>query len=887
MSKCHNSNGARWIRAALQVNPYSYHGKVSPRNSFATEELYNQALIEELKRLNIEIIAVTDHWCINSATKLIREAKNNGITALPGFEANSSEGVHILIIFPEDTPFEQINAAIGLAGGQPGQESGPGTENTNAIINIMTQRGALAIPAHANTENSGLFKLRGKPLENIIKNDNLTGIAVSILDRDNYEETAELVFKSSTPYNRQHKLAKIYSDDICSPEHLKKISASTWLKLTNPTLDAIKLALKSPDTRVRLDEPKNIEIQSIDSISWSGGFLNDVTLPFNKELTTIIGGRGSGKSTIIESIRYVLNATPLASQITNEHESLIQEVVKPGTTIELKVTGGLATSKQYTICRTVGSSTPTVLDEDGTITHLEPKDIIEGVSIFGQHELAELTRDGTKLAEMLLKLHGKDISKFDSHSVIKSLESNLAELEDAEQKLTNINDTIETKSKYLEIINDYENSHQAELFQQVASIEAHSETIDNSTTWIETILKQYAKITNETIANIETIIQKHTVSNQDETHSLIQSQTDTIRAIIASVTQTLNGQLNELEAELRNHITTLKDLKTIWEGYSEPKLTELNGNIHSLQSRGIDVKRYTDAKSKLSRIDSLISQKESAQNAVTELEDTRSELLTQLKLSSNDLIESLKESVSQINRRTRRNVLTLVEVKEDKEAAIRLIEQTISGQKHKIRSALESTNYSLSSFIDDLYKVDIHEDESGLLEQGITDSQRANLAIHARYLIRRLKHLTPQPSLEVKLNTAVRGERSNFKTLSQLSKGQRATALLLMLLAGSTRPLIIDQPEDDLDNRFIYDGIVANLRKVKGSRQIIASTHNANIPVLGDAELVLTLHATNEHSDLDRSAIGSLDLLSVRENIEQILEGGVEAFSSRQRIYGF
>ena len=323
MSKCHNSNGARWIRAALQVNPYSYHGKVSPRNSFATEELYNQALIEELKRLNIEIIAVTDHWCINSATKLIREAKNNGITALPGFEANSSEGVHILIIFPEDTPFEQINA----------------------IINIMTQRGALAIPAHANTENSGLFKLRGKPLENIIKNDNLTGIAVSILDGDNYEETAELVFKSSTPYNRQHKLAKIYSDDICSPEHLKKISASTWLKLTNPTLDAIKLALKSPDTRVRLDEPKNIEIQSIDSISWSGGFLNDVTLPFNKELTTIIGGRGSGKSTIIESIRYVLNATPLASQITNEHESLIQEVVKPGTTIELKVTGGLATSK--------------------------------------------------------------------------------------------------------------------------------------------------------------------------------------------------------------------------------------------------------------------------------------------------------------------------------------------------------------------------------------------------------------------------------------------------------------------------------------------------------------------------------------------------------------
>ena len=127
----------------------------------------------------------------------------------------------------------------------------------------------------------------------------------------------------------------------------------------------------------------------------------------------------------------------------------------------------------------------------------------------------------------------------------------------------------------------------------------------------------------------------------------------------------------------------------------------------------------------------------------------------------------------------------------------------------------------------------------------------------------------------------------NFRKLTQLSKGQRATALLLILLTDTKKPLIIDQPEDDLDNRFIYDGVVTQLRKLKGKRQIIASTHNANIPVLGDAELVLTLHASSNHSELDLKSVGSFDLVPVRKSIESILEGGAEAFSSRRRIYGF
>ena len=101
----------------------------------------------------------------------------------------------------------------------------------------------------------------------------------------------------------------------------------------------------------------------------------------------------------------------------------------------------------------------------------------------------------------------------------------------------------------------------------------------------------------------------------------------------------------------------------------------------------------------------------------------------------------------------------------------------------------------------------------------------------------------------------------------------------------------MDQPEDDLDNRFVTEGVVPRMREEKQRRQFIFSTHNANIPVLGDAELILGLSAVGE-GDVGRARVasehaGSIDSREVRELVEEILEGGREAFEKRRRKYGF
>lgn len=115
--------------------------------------------------------------------------------------------------------------------------------------------------------------------------------------------------------------------------------------------------------------------------------------------------------------------------------------------------------------------------------------------------------------------------------------------------------------------------------------------------------------------------------------------------------------------------------------------------------------------------------------------------------------------------------------------------------------------------------------------------------------------------------------------------------MLLLLLLESEAPLIVDQPEDDLDNRFITEGVVPRMREEKRRRQFLFSTHNANIPVLADAELILGLSAQGEaesgRAKIAQDHIGSIDSRTVRELVEDILEGGKDAFERRRRKYGF
>jgi hypothetical protein len=174
---------------------------------------------------------------------------------------------------------------------------------------------------------------------------------------------------------------------------------------------------------------------------------------------------------------------------------------------------------------------------------------------------------------------------------------------------------------------------------------------------------------------------------------------------------------------------------------------------------------------------------------------------------------------------------------------------------------------------------------------GIPASQAARLHAADLETLIAMEELELPATTSLELNVAAAGEPESWRALEDLSAGQKATAVLLLLLLESDAPLIVDQPEDDLDNRFIANGVVPRMHEEKRRRQFIFSSHNANIPVLGDAELIAAL--TTEGSSgqvqavLPEDHLGSLDAPRVRELVEELLEGGKAAFELRRLKYGF
>ncbi len=149
-------------------------------------------------------------------------------------------------------------------------------------------------------------------------------------------------------------------------------------------------------------------------------------------------------------------------------------------------------------------------------------------------------------------------------------------------------------------------------------------------------------------------------------------------------------------------------------------------------------------------------------------------------------------------------------------------------------------------------------------------------------IIFKLQVLSKQPKPIIKVQTKS-SPPTNIPIL-QLSDGQRHTILLtIAMLAESNVPLVIDQPEDDLDNAFIFTSIVTTLRAIKEKRQVILITHNANIAVLGDSELILPMFRENDYGKIkDR---GSIDKDKTKKCVVDILEGGSAAFMRRKEMY--
>ncbi|MFH0811154.1 MAG: AAA family ATPase [Pseudomonadota bacterium] len=879
-------NGARFYRCALQVNPFAYLSRHNKQISFQNEADYNAAIITTCQEQDIEVIGVTDHYQVHESTGLLKAARDAGLFAFSGFEAVTKDGVHILCLFNPDKD-DVLVRYIGECGVSDQKEASPlGNFDCLELLHRAREWGSICIAAHVAWDGGLLRKLSGQTRIKTWKSDDLLACALPGPISEAPEDPWPILQNKDAQHRRERPVAVINASDVNSPDDLRKDGSNCFIKMSEVSVEALRQAFLDPISRIRLnssDGPAAPHAEFL-AMTWEGGFLRDTAIHFNENLNVLVGGRGTGKSTIVESLRYVLGLDPLGEDARKAHEGIIRHVLRSGTKISLLVRSHRPSPCSYTVERTVPNP-PVVKDETGTILTLSPKDVMPGVEVFGQHEISELTKSPEKLTLLLERFIDRDPSLARQKSKLRlELERSRSRIGDVKREIRAIDERMAALPRLEETLKRFQEAGIEDRLREKSLLIREERLL---------------AIITERLAPIQALNQELAGSFPIDTAFLTpKALEDLPNADVLSEAEGIFGRLNgqiqaiadQLDSALKSADAEFAGMRQRWEERRNAVEETYEKLLRELQKSKIDGEEFIRLRQRIEELRPLRERRESLLRDLDTHDKHRRQLLVDWEDVKAAEYRGIERAATKVSKKLGGRVRVEVTMAGNREPLERLLRDAVGGNLTAALERLrERTDLSLPDFA-----MCCREGKEALTQHyALPPGAAERIAGSDAELFMRIEELELTATTRIELNTASEGQPATWQSLGELSTGQKATAVLLLLLLESEAPLVVDQPEDDLDNRFITEGVVPSMREEKRRRQFVFSTHNANIPVLGDAELILGLGASGEAKDKEGQAMiepthmGSIDSLPVRELVEEILEGGKTAFEMRRLKYGF
>ena len=410
--------GARFYRCALQVNPHHYASTYRGQAPTLSESDYAAALIDKAEERDIKVLAVTDHRHVGGIDLIRQQARRRGVWVFPGFELTSSEGVHVLCLYAPDESTRRLDRFLGQFGiDTTTTTSAPCEKTFSEVLALVHRQGGVTIAAHATGDN-GLFRvLRGQPRIRAWQDRNLGAVQIPGAVSDLPEDVRQIVHNKNSDYVRKHApeedlaVAVVNAGDVVTPDDLAEPSATCRIKMSEIGIEGLRQAFLDPRSRIRLNsDAEPDEHSELVAMAWQGGFLDGAAVHFNPNLNVLVGGRGAGKSTVVESLRCVLGLAPLGDEARASHAGILKHVLGSGTKVSLVVRSHRPTPQHYRMECTIPNP-PVVRDwRTGEVLSVKAADVFPAVEVYGQHEISELTRSPEKLTRLLGRFVQKDDS---------------------------------------------------------------------------------------------------------------------------------------------------------------------------------------------------------------------------------------------------------------------------------------------------------------------------------------------------------------------------------------------------------------------------------------------------------------------------------------------
>lgn len=850
-------SGLQYVRAdfhlhTLKDKEFTYSGEST---SFVGD------YVSALKNASINVGIITNHnkFDIEEYKAIRKAAKKQDIFILPGVELTVKEGangIHTLIVFNPEEWLENGNNHIQtFLTAAFATISNPENCNTKSIFdlkNVFDQldaygRDYFIVFAHVD-QNSGLFsECRGGLLESLAGfapfRHRVLGLQKS-RTRDNLGK-----FEKCCGYLP----ALVEGSDPKSISDIGKGDRCTYLKIGEYSYAAIKFALQDYRDRVSESVPDN-KHGFIESISFQGGKFDGQTIMFSRELNTLIGIRGSGKSSILEAVRYILGLT--AQMDKDYKESLVKNVFGSGGKATLNVID--KHGKHYSVSRILGERI-NVLDETGNDLNINPISLFDGVQYFGQKDLSSSADHENGLLEKLISGRIGQPSNLDNcvNELIKTVER-LLDVSKIPQQMTEVT-TQQTELEHK--LSIFEEKGVADKLKKQSGYATDTAKLDAVKNRIDTILR-----------DIRTAFSKNSVVSS----ALDGYSSDFNKDIFGDVSIVLSS----IDAQLAQIGSCIVEIEKQRSGMDD-LISRLKERIDSLADEFAEIKR--EIKDDTLDVDSFVKMTAELQKTKEKLKQLSEEASSKSKIEASftkatrERNEALLATYNAYKAETERINQNQTELK---------IEITFKGDREGFKAQLKN-DFKGTGISDIKYQAicDSFTDYAAIIEDWIVcDGSKLKGIVTPGEYVKLEDKLRGQ--YEELLNRQVENKVDIYyhgKLLRQHSIGQRASALILFILTQDDNDIIfIDQPEDDLDNKVIYDEVITAIAQKKPYMQFIFATHNANIPVLGDSERVLVVEFQESRIDV---AQGNIDLDSTHKQIVDIMEGGKEAFDKRQLIY--
>jgi DNA repair exonuclease SbcCD ATPase subunit len=617
----------------------------------------------------------------------------------------------------------------------------------------------------------------------------------------------------------------------------------------------------------------------VEKIEISGGFLPGLSVNIPRGLTCIIGARGSGKSTLAEAVRFALCGIPTSPKPSAD---LIQANLAGGALVT--ITAIAEGSNRYAIKRGLKQN-PILLTSDGRA--INTVDLDRGtflpLDVYSSLEIEEIADEvlGQKRRNLLDELRSEQMRTI--HLALaestRALDANADRIRSARRTIEDLTEQIEELGDVRARLNalaplDRESaadfvrlSRQQQLNQrEVAKLDAADRDLRTLGQSLEQLRKEVqnvfaARLAEEQSANADTLRQ-------------YDNQLTALLGPVEKHLSAINTTIREADGIVAQARQSITEIHTSHAG-ELARLTALN------QAASEQARVRASFEQQVAKLEALEQQRAELNTELEMLLERRKSLKTDYILMRDQISTMRDEVASELQHEAGGRVRIRVMRNADYLAYQQILVDALKGARVRNQNEIIATLMQLrpeqlaqliqSNDLDSFEELTHFGTERS---RKILDSFRESVDPLA------LEVTAIEDRISVELNVATTG-RPHFKDASDLSRGQKCTALLPILLARRDNPLIIDQPEDNLDNHFIFETVVNAVQRLKKRRQMIFITHNANLPVLAEAELVLVMNSDGRVGGIEKC--GTVD--ECREQIIDLLEGGREAFELRSKRY--